>query len=185
MIKSVTTFIILALIAHTAQAADRYGPYFGMGYVASSLGNKNGTGSAWASEHKSVEGFAGFNMNEHLAVEVGYNSSNNENKVSGTSNTDLIINTLYLDTILRLHQNERASILLSMGVADIELDGVVNAGPASLGNTKKSSGTRFGAGYEFRFTNNISARIKANYTSLDFEEFDHIIQYSTGLSFNF
>lgn len=217
MKKLLLSLLLSCSLASFAQAQDT-NFYLGTGYQSNSvdydnmeLGLSDGSiisfdaKEVFSTDYKNINFFAGYNLNQNVALEVGYfkksgqNHSNNNtglewvgsgNPLYVNSESDLEI--INFDTVLntKITDNENLKFLGLVGLSSIKASSKVSLIDGSdiytLSLSERGVGANIGVGFEYQIIENISARIIAKYTKVSgIDDVDSITSYSFGVKYGF
>lgn len=205
--------IILAtfMLASIFQNANA-NPYFGVGYQFNQLNYNSASLSGFGidlddyleKDFNNINLFAGYKINDNMAIELGYFSKKDENKTNSntglvwtdtsgtlTTNTKSDLQIINLDGIYSFEANSKLNFLTIASISKIDanskisyLDDGVSRSSESLDDN--GFGIGGGIGLEVELIKNISARIVAKYThTLGIDSFDNLISYNAALKYQF
>lgn len=159
--------------------------YVGADYVQNKLDTQNGSGAFYEDSAAALGFYAGVDVHENVAIEAGYNAGFEESKSAGAVTTDFTITAYYLDLIGKYEVADKVTVLGSIGAAKVNLEANVKSGGSSSVAENDDTGLRLGAGVEYQVTDNVAARVKYNYTDLEFNGFGSLSQLTVGASYKF
>jgi opacity protein-like surface antigen len=184
--------------AETGAADDYFHPYAGVDLLRMNLDYNDNYDLGGVSVdlnqglNDSLDGLnihVGNRFTKYFGAELGYFKTKSEKDTSVIGTTKVSAQGVTLDGLgyIPLGEDERVDLIGTAGVtwikAKVSLD-VPGLGSAS--DNDDEFGFRVGAGAQFNFTKQISARGLVRYQSADFDDYaDEAITYTVGLNYAF
>lgn len=145
--------------------------------------------------------FGGIEVNDNLAIELGYFRSEEKSKndtytglawVSNnqpiTTSSKIQISMASLDAIYKIDAKELEGVklLLIGGLSHIDVESSImwNDGSGWSNDSENGTGINLGLGSEVSISDKMSLRLIGKYTTSNISEIDSITSYSIGLKYN-
>ena len=192
MNKSVLMAGAFIALAGAAQAADDMGlkPYVGVDVVNVKANYEDGLSAAFDDRVNGLGIYGGLQLTKNVGLELGYMQTGDGEKtdIGGSGvDTKVRISGITADVVgtLPVSADGRFAVLGSAGVgrykARISATGVV----AGTGDDS-DFGYRLGAGAQYQFSDNWSARAMLRYTKVDFDDaMNNLVTGSVGVNYKF
>lgn len=186
----------LSVTAINAHALDtNIKPYVGaeLGAMAVDYTTESGVdySSFYANQLVSASAHAGVELNERLAVEVGYINTSEKSKDFniGANNlsSDIKLTGFYADMIGKHPITENVKALASVGITHLKADATYtnNGTGATVSTDEKKTSYRVGLGAEYKVNDKIDVRGTVRYMDTGIDVVESALQYAVGVNYKF
>lgn len=179
----------LTTVASVSAHAGELKPYIGLdaGIVNAQYGSISGVNlDAIAEERfKVLNPYVGVELNDKLALELGYFRTSEEDKDLGTVTTSIRFSGIHLDAVGSLPVNDKLDVLGTVGLAHVKAE-IGASGTVTGSGSDTEIAPRVGIGARYALSDKVSARAMLRYTKTDFDgEVDGLMQYGVGVAYHF
>lgn len=189
----VSALSLTTINAHALDLTPK--PYVGAELGALSLDYSNNSSvdlsSFYADKLTTASAYVGAELNDRLAIELGYINSSEKSKNfnNGTNNfsSDVKLTGFYADVIGKQPLTDSVKALASVGITHLKGDITLSntdTGVSVSGDETETS-FRFGLGGEYQATDSIDIRAMVRYMDTGIDDIDSAIQYAVGVNYKF
>jgi opacity protein-like surface antigen len=177
----ITTTLVALLATNNALAKT----YIGAGLQSLDMSYKLNVSNYVNDSLKSGHIFVGHNLNNNVAIEIGYDKTKSAKKQNGADLTNVRFERVGIDTVLSHAINKRLDLIANAGVAYVYESGSGVIDGDNISVSESGVGAGVGAGVEFKLTDKISARTTAKFMKTNLEDVDSIVTYTADIKYSF